>query len=311
MHACDGEQVELAKSKEEVAKAKDEIAKAKEEITQLKSQVQLTTKASKEEERAKARTTAKITSLEKDNARLESENKNKVRDLQRQKDRSEQLEQDLKDMQQQIERDKARSLAKQATVRKAREWDDNDDDEDVGTSEYVPPKSKRSRLSVQPSAQEMIQQQVAEALSRLLPPGLAHQQVGYTGGEVRSLPPPVHQVSTHHYESPYGVHQSPELSQGTGNRYQAATPLSMRPGRQPAPVQAVTQTSAVAAPSSTYWPSLGFDISHDTPLGAALNVIPPPVVPASKPSAPADEHGNSDADMYKQFTEFMKMRKGQ
>lgn len=307
-----------------MAKIKGELVKAKDETTKQKNLVQAKSNASKEDEKAKARSASKIASLEKDNERLDNENTNKARDLKRQQDRSEQLERDIKDHKLQIEkleRDKTRSLVKQPTSRKFRDWDDNDDEEESGANEYVTAQRKKSRLSIQPSiqpsTQDIIQQQVAEALSRLLPPALTSQPLGHRGAEVHPPPPPVHQMSAHQYESGYGQYHSRDLSHGTDHRYQVATTTpSMRFAHHTAPVQAEPKTPASSASSKSYWPSHGFDISTDTPLGAALNALPPPIVPASQSvlrpvSSPAEEAGNSEPELFKQFQEFMSMKKKQ
>lgn len=309
----------------DLAKAKDELAKAKEEVLTLKQQSQAKAKASKEEDKAKAKTASQIASLERDKERLTAEVRTKSRDLERQHDRAETLEKDIEDLKTTLERANVRAQAHQM-VRKNRDFLDYDDDDE--SFEVVQPVRKRVKPSTQPSAQvhapapaqvhapapvqvhaqvhsqssieATIQQQVAEVLKRMLPPGMLPQQQAHT-----TIPPPVHQYPYVAREPLYDFasesisHVPPPLVRPTQMySYQDATPPP-------------SQTS-----SSTIWPSQHLNLSHDTPLSAALSTpfgfassaSAKTKSPVSEPKPEATPE-TTNAEMFQAFMDFMKSKK--
>ena len=248
------------------------MAKAKEEVSKAKSHA----KTSKEDDKAKAKATAKATAriatLEKDNERLLAEVKAKRKDVDRQRDRAEVVEREVKELQQRIkelEAEKMRVPGKGAR-KTARDWDHEEslgyegDDIEVMSSQKKKskPSTQTSQAPTQSSIEETIQQHINAALQRLLPPALlAQPQVHH---------PPEPNLSSLSAYLPSTLHGS-----GLALRYGAETPMPQSSSLQPAAV------------SSSFMGSQAHSFSHAPAQSYAMAPAPAPITSQAPAPAPA------------------------
>ncbi len=298
---------EVTKAKDDAAKVKEDLAKAKEDVQALKQQAQAKVKAMKEEEKAKAKATAHLANLQRENERLTTEVSTLSRDLKRQQARAQSLEQDILDLKQDLEL--AKTSAK-SIARKPRARDDDDDDDDDDNLALSQSATGRKRLKLNSGAQASpsslaatIEQQVAECIKRLIP------AAGASASEVHPPPPPRQLFS-------FGPSDTPTALP----RYKPqSSPSSFRPYEgSPYPSVPAAPTPQTVAPiaSSSAWPASRTTVSPDTPLGAALSAAPirssfvaptadHPLSPVVEPEPELDP----EAEMFKQFQAFMKAQK--
>ena len=326
---------------EELTKAKLELAKTKEEVSKLKTQLQAATKTTKEEEKAKAKIAAKIQSLEAENGRLTSSVQAKAKELKKQEDISEKLDAEVTGLKSRVEvlqRELASAqAARTTTVRKQRDWAEEEDDyDDYGSFVH----SKKSRLSLgRPSLEAMIQKQVSEALKSLVPPSqqamsssLAegyqfqplqqhqpsvqqHLLFSHQQQQQQHIQQPQHKQHQHQHMDPTGVTQrSFEPYQGRAGGHQAPVPPPVPHHVQTATTSAGVPPPLTWPPNPTTWPSSPIEVAVNTPLAAALTSTTAPQQPTqpTRTASPVGETAKADsasAQMFKAFVEFMATQK--
>lgn len=308
----------MSSTQEELTRTKAELAKTKDEVSKLKTQLQAASKTSKDDDKSKARTAAKIQNLEAENGRLSSAAQAKTKDLKRQVDISEKLETEVRDLKRQVEtleREKANvQAARIAGVRKQRDWDDDYDDYEE-YSNFVPSQpTKRSRLSLsRPSIETAIQRQVAEALKTMV--SSTQYTATPSAGDVYQPAPHAH---VQHMDTASAHQRSFEPYQGRASAYQIPVPPPVVN-----PLHKATATAPASVPppltwppSSSTWPSSPIEMQMNTPLGAVLSSTSVPQQPtrAASPvvnTSKADSTGAAaqNAQLFKAFLEFMSTQK--
>jgi hypothetical protein len=310
------EQGELIKAKEEVAKTKEELLKVKEEVTALKQKSQASIKASKEEEKTRAKSLSQIASLEKDNERLTEEIRIKSRELKKEHDRAKELLLDIQELKATLDRANSRLQASTKLARRVRERDDDEDDfaiEAPARKRFMPASQQHQLISPQLSIEATIQQQVAEALKRVLPPGFIPQQQSLVSADL--YPPP---LAVNQY--PYGAR---DLGYGHAREasIQHQAPLassSTRPSHQ-LNYQAATSAHVPELTSSTIWPSSQLSLSHDStmdflqttptlPLGYGSQAPTRSRSPVNEPKPDATME-TPNMEMFQAFMDFMNKKK--
>jgi hypothetical protein len=322
---------------EDLTRTKTELAKAREEASKLKAQLQAAVKVSKENDKTAAKTGARIQSLETEKSQLAAAVQGKNIEIKAQADRTVKMEAEIRDLKQQLQqqaealqREKARVQARSTLHRKQRQWeedvdyDDEDDDELFVSSQQA---RKKSRLSLgkagQPSLEATIQQQVADAIKRLVPSSM-FSSLTPSAGEVQQMP------QLYKYEPMSAQQRSNQGFQGRPEPFHApvhvpvpSLPQIAAPAHVPAPAAAPAPSPAqvTSAPGSTFvpltwppttstWQSSPIEVQKGTPLGAALASAAAPQPPPARPASPAmDSSKSSDTAMFQAFMEFMASRK--
>lgn len=294
------------------------MTKAKEEATSLKQKSQAQLKISKEEEKARAKATSHVTSLEKDKERLSEELKAKCKEAKKWKDRAAELESDNQDLKTSLERVNGRLQGYIKKSRMAQEQQDHDDDgdSDDATTKSRQPVRKRLKLGAQspaqtsgePSLDAIIQQHVAEALKRVMPQGLISQP------QTESNPPPPPPV-----RQPYYSARDPWYGHGseTGSHYQAPSSapwMKSSHGPQHAPHHQAATPPPITSSSGSFWPTSQLNLSHDSPMESTPSMPAFSFGSSSTPRSPGaeakpDVASSTPQEMIQAFLEYMKSKK--
>ena len=294
-------QADLTKAKDELAKVKEELAKSKEDALAFKQKSQAHLKASKEEEKAKTKAASQVASLEKDKERLSEELKSKAKELKRLKDQAAELESEKQELKASLDRANARLEANAKLARKAKEQRDLElDDEDAFA--VAEPARKRLKLTPQPPAslslEATIQQQVAEALKRMVPPGFNPPQQQPHSTDIYPPPPPA--PARYAYSSRDPWYGSSDYS----SSFQ--TPSTTWSKTAPVPQQQTATPPGMGTSPTSAWATTQLNLSHDIPLETPA--FPFGVTTTSRPRSPVAEakpEAPSQQDLFKAFMEFM------
>lgn len=220
------------------------MTKTKEEITKLKVQVIALTKTTKDDEKARTKTSSSLSTL-----KMEVETKSN--DLASEQARVRALQKELATQKDKID-DLERAMAREVSRRKVR---DREEDSDSSGGKQSMVKNKRNRLSLpkvpQPNIEETLQKQVNEAIQRMLPSLIA--STAKAVAPVQSAPAP-----------------APALSQPPYFDYRAGYPASSQDYRYP-PVDVMHASQGLYTASHSQSPQ-----GHYTPPWTATSGPPPP-----------------------------------
>ncbi len=249
-----------------------------------------------------AKTTARSQSLESEKEQLSSTLRLKIQELRTEREAIAELETENRELKQKVQqltedlqRERNRALAKATPTRKqrAREEDADDDDDDDDAAAQA---RKRSRLSLSKQAQPAkdleatIQQQVADAIKRLMSSGSVPSLLSGSA-DLLQKPPPSH--AHHSYEPHSSQPRFYEAYPGHPSAFQQPMPV---PYTTPAPVPPPQATNPLAPahgplswpPSSSTWPSSPVEVQTMPSFGAALSASTVPHPPRA--TSPAVEH---------------------